>query len=127
MNNKYSVNSNDLKYYHIFGIFLSLIGILLIMPKITTGIKKIYGEKFMKKKGIEKFMKTDKIENLFLLIGILFLIYGLKELFFKQMSDHEMLTAQLLFNLRETDVISADIYTKLSSFNNSSVLNLFSY
>ena len=93
------------------------------MPKLTTYIKKIYGEKFVKTNGVKK----DKIENLFLLIGILFLIYGLKELFFKQMSDHEILTAQLLFNLRENNVIPADVYTKLSSFNNSSVLNLFSY
>ena len=38
------------------------------------------------------------------------------------MTDHEILTAQLLF-LRENNVISADIYQKLHTFNSESVLS----
>ena len=43
--NKYSSNQNDLRYFHMFGIFLTLIGIIMIIPKLTHYYKKYISEK----------------------------------------------------------------------------------
>ena len=110
--NKYSSNQNDLRYFHMFGIFLTLIGIIMIIPKLTHYYKKYISEK----KDNQKYVDKNKLENLLFLVGIIFFIYGIKEVFFRSMTDHEILTAQLLFYLRENNVISADIYQKLHTF-----------
>ncbi len=114
---KYALNVNDLKYYHIFGIFCTLIGIILIVPKISTYYKE--------KKKIKESSKDNKtrMENIFTMLGCLFLIYGLKEIFFRQPTDTEIVFNKLLLYLRETNQLSIDVYNTFKSYTNHSVLD----
>ena len=110
---KYTSNIQDLKYYHVFGIFCTLIGIILIVPKISN---------YYRKKEKREDNYKDRMLNTFTMLGCLFIIYGLKEIFFKQPNDTEIALNKLIFYLRETDQINVNIYNKLSSYMNHSVL-----
>jgi len=112
--NTYKTNVKDLKYYHVFGIFCTLIGIILIIPKISTYYKK------QTKKPIKR--TEDRTENIFVILGTLFFVYGIKEIFFRNPTDIEISFNQLLFYLRGKDVLNSEIYSKLSSYQNTSVL-----
>lgn len=114
ISNTYKSNIKDLKYYHIFGIFCTLIGIVLIIPKISTYYKK------QTKKPIKR--TEDRTENIFVILGTLFLVYGIKEIFLRKPTDTEISFNQLLFYLRGKDVLNSEIYSKLISYQNTNVL-----
>ena len=117
---KYIFNVSDLKKHHIFGIFCTLIAIILIVPKISSFFKKKY---YNKKYNKDKLDQYNRSENIFLMVGLLFLVFGLKEIFFYESSDTEVMLSKLIFYLRETNLLDSNTYEKLKSFNNESVLN----
>jgi hypothetical protein len=71
--------SNGLQSHQMFGIFLTIIGLVFVIPKLSS----YYNEKIADKKN-SKFMKRTTFENILLFAGILFFSYGIKEIFFKK-------------------------------------------
>ena len=110
LTDKYSIDNNNLKYYQMFGIFLTFIGLIFIIPKINT-----YYNKHIADKKSNKFMKKSKIEDIFLFAGVLFIAYGIKEIFFRTLTDNEKVTNSLLTNLMNKNVIDKEFFDKMTS------------
>ena len=117
---KYIFNVSNLKKHQMFGIFCTLIAIILIIPKISSYFKKKY---YNKKYNKDKLDHLNSSENIFLMVGLSFLVFGLKEIFFYKSSDVEIMLSKLIFYLREINILKPEIYEKFKSFNNESVLN----
>lgn len=81
-----SISFNNIKSHTIFGIFLTLVGLVFSIPKLTS-----YYNEYIADKKNNKFMKKNKIENIFMFAGLLFLIYGIREIFFKNMANPKLI------------------------------------
>lgn len=70
--------ANSIKSHQSFGIFLTLIGLVFVIPKVNS-----YYNQYVSEKKNSKYIERTRIENIFVFAGILFLVYGIKEIFFK--------------------------------------------
>lgn len=70
-----------LKSHQIFGIFLTIIGLVFVIPKLNS----YYNEKIADKQN-SKYMERTTFENILLFAGLLFLVYGIREIFFNKIT-----------------------------------------
>jgi hypothetical protein len=68
-----------LKSHQIFGIFLTIIGLVFVIPKLNS----YYNENIADKQN-SKYMERTTFENILLFAGVLFLVYGIREIFFNK-------------------------------------------
>lgn len=71
--------TSALKSHQIFGIFLTIIGLVFVIPKLNS----YYNEKIADKQN-SKYMERTTFENILLFAGLLFLVYGIREIFFNK-------------------------------------------